>query len=82
MHQRSSDSTSRSDDRLPDVMKPPLEEWRRLIKHQIRLRARIHHAHKRIIDQLETDLERAEMTRKLDQANALLHQLKQLVGEV
>lgn len=58
-----------------------LREWRRLMKSEIRLRQRIHHQCRLIIADLETPAERAEMRAKVDQADALLSQLKQLVGE-
>jgi hypothetical protein len=57
-------------------------EWRRLVKAEIRLRERIHHQHRLIINQLETPAERAEMRDKLDKANHLLAELKNLLGEV
>ncbi|OKH76998.1 hypothetical protein EB75_01975 [Mycobacterium sp. ST-F2] len=59
-----------------------LNEWRRLMLAEIRLRERIHHQHRLIIAELETPHERAEMTAKLAEANRLLSQLKTLVGEV
>lgn len=52
------------------------------MKTEIRLRQRIHHHHRAIIAGLETPAERAEMSEKLAQADALLSQLKQLAGEV
>lgn len=58
-----------------------LQEWRRLMKSEVRLRQRIHHQHRLIIADLETPAERAEMLAKADLADKLLSQLKQLVGE-
>lgn len=63
-------------------MTEAVREWRRLILMEISLRRRIHHQHRLMIDQLETQAERAEMRDNLAKANELLSQLKQLVGEV
>lgn len=62
-------------------MDAALQEWRRLIKAEIRLRQKIHHQHSVIAAALETPTERAEMGDKLARANALLSQMKALLGE-
>ncbi|WP_285033878.1 hypothetical protein [Mycolicibacterium sp. lyk4-40-TYG-92] len=64
------------------VLDEALKQWRRLTKAEIRLRERIHHQHSLIIAQLETQEERVEMRDRLAKADALLAQLKTLVGEV
>jgi len=64
------------------LMDDALREWRRLMKSETRLRERIHHQHRLIINQLETPAERAEMRDRLDTANHLLAELKNLLGEV
>lgn len=59
-----------------------LNQWRLLMRAQIRLRQRIHHQHELIIGQLETAAERAEMRANLARADALLSELQTLAGEV
>jgi hypothetical protein len=58
-----------------------LIEWRRLIVAEARLRKRIHHQHRLIIEELETPEERADMRVVLDTANRLLAELTNLLGE-
>ena len=63
-------------------MTEAVREWRQLMKAELRLRERIHHQHRLMIGDLETSGERTEMRATLAEADHLLAQLKQLVGEV
>jgi hypothetical protein len=63
------------------LLNAALNEWRRLMTSEIRLRERIHHQHRLIIEQLETSEERAEMRDTLAKADHLLARLKDLLGE-
>lgn len=66
---------------MVSAMTDALGEWRRLMKAEIRLRERIQHQHRLIVEQLETPGECAEMRERLARADELVSALKGLLGE-
>mgnify|MGYP001553321169 CR=1 FL=1 len=60
---------------------PACREWARLMKSEVSLRRRIHAAQRQIICELETAEERADMRDRLAEADRLLTELKNLLGE-